>query len=168
MRRNLLGLKLRFGKTWPATLLLLATSLPALAQDARDEWPEGSAMHSMYVEAERLEAARADFEQAIANLQNAIGGDPADPPPFARAVANQQARWLEYVRADCELAGTLTGAGGAWPAVHGLSCQIESIVERLEVVRGATACLGQLGPDAYRFEQFECLEKTVAWSMAGN
>lgn len=37
-----------------------------------------------------------------------------------------------------------------------------------EVVRGATACLGQLGPDAYRHEQLECLGKMVAWSMQRN
>lgn len=167
MHRNLACPRATFGKACLATLLL-AIFLPALAQDARDEWPEGSAMHSVYVEADRLQAARAELEQAFADLQNAIGGEPADPPPLARAVANQHAHWLEYVRADCELAGTLTGAGGAWPAVHGLSCQIESITDRLEIVRGATACLSQLSPDTYRFEQFECFEKMVAWSPEGN
>lgn len=156
------------GRTWLATILLLAISLPALAQDARDEWPEGSAMHSVYVEAERLQASRAELEQAHADLFNAIRGDSANPSPLARAVANQHAHWLEYVRADCELAGTLTGAGGAWPTVHGLSCQIESIADRVEVVRGATACLSQLGSEAYQFEKFECLGKLAAWSMGGN
>ena len=168
MHRTLAGPRATFGKAWLATGLSLAISLPALAQDARDEWPEGSAMHSVYVEAERLQAGRAELEQAHADLLSAIEGDPDDPPPLARAVARQQADWLEYMRSDCELAGTLTGAGGSWPTVHGLSCQIESIADRLEVVRGATACLGQLGPEAYRFEQFECLEKMVAWSMVGN
>ena len=105
---------------------------------------------------------------ALAGLLSAIGGDPADPPALARAVARQQADWLEYVRSDCELAGTLTGAGGAWPTVHGLTCQAESIADRLEVVRGATACLSRLSPDAYGFEQSECLGKMVAWSMEGN
>lgn len=168
MHSNPAGRRATFGNAWLATTLLLAMSLPAFTQDARDEWPEGSAMHSAYVEAERLQAGRAELEQAHADLLDAIGGNPADPPPLARGLASQHAHWLDYVRADCELAGTLTGAGGAWPSVHGLSCQIESIFERLEVVRGATACLRQLSPDAYRFEQFECLEKMVAWSMEGN
>lgn len=168
MHRSPAGPQATCGKAWLAASLLLAISLPALAQDARDEWPEGSAMHSAYVEAERLEAGRAELEQAHADLLSAIGGDPADPPPLARAVARQQADWLEYVHSDCVLAGTLTGAGGAWPTVHGLTCQVESIAERLEVVRGATACLNQLSPDAYGFEQFECFDKMVAWSMQGN
>ena len=168
MRRIPAGPQVSFGKAWLAATLLLAASLPAFAQDARDEWPEGSAMHSLYVEAERLKAGRAELEQADADLLRAIGGDAADPPPLARAVARQQADWLAYVDSDCELAGTLTGAGGAWPTVHGLSCRVESIADRMKVIRGATACLGQLRAEAYEFEKFECLEKLVAWSMAGN
>lgn len=124
-------------------------------------------MHSMYVEADRLQAGRAELEQAHRDLISAMGDSPSDPSPLARAVADQHTRWLEYVRADCELAGTLTGAGGAWPAVHGLSCEIETIAGRLEVVRRATACLSQLDPDAHRYEQFECLDNLVAWSIEG-
>jgi len=168
MRTNPVGPQATSGKAGLATTLLLAMSLPVLAQDAQDEWPEGSAMHSVYVEAERLQASRAELEQAHADLFNAIRGDSANPSPLARAVANQHTHWLEYIRADCELAGTLTGAGGAWPAVHGLTCQIESIDDRGEMVRGATACLGQLGSDAYQFEKFECLGKLAPWSMKGN
>lgn len=168
MRRSVAGPSVACGKAWLATTLLLAISLPATAQDARDEWPEGSAMHSVYVEAERLQAGRAELEQAHAELLKAIGDDPAAPSPLARAVANQHAHWLEYVGADCDLAGTLTGAGGAWPAVHGLSCEIETIADRLEAVRGATACLRQLSHDPYRYEQFECLGTLVEWSMEGN
>lgn len=168
MRRRPAGPNVARGKAWLATALLLAISLPAIAQDARDEWPEGSAMHSVYVEADRLQAGRAALEQAHGELLGAIGGDPAKPPPLARALANQHARWLEHMQADCELAGTLTGAGGDWPTVHGLACQTGSIADRLELVRGASACLRQLGPDAYRFEQFDCLGTLVAWSMEGN
>ena len=97
-----------------------------------------------------------------------LGGDAADPPPLTRVVASHQAQWLAYVRIDCELAGTLTGAGGAWPTVHGLSCEIESIAARLEVVRAATACLRESGPAARQYEQFGCLQPLVAWSMEGN
>src|SRR5690606_38210449 len=104
----------------PAAAMLLVMPLATLAQDARDEWPEGSAMHTL------------------------------------------------YVHGDCELAGTLTGAGGAWPTVHGFSCEIESIAARLEVVRAATACLRESGPGARQYEQFGCLQPLVAWSMEGN
>ena len=103
-----------------AAAMLLVMPLATLAQDARDEWPEGSAMHTL------------------------------------------------YVHGDCELAGTLTGAGGAWPTVHGFSCEIESIAARLEVVRAATACLRESGPGARQYEQFGCLQPLVAWSMEGN
>lgn len=168
MPRNIVEPQVTLGKAAFATALLLAVSLPALAQDARHEWPEGSAMHSVYVQDERLQNSRAELKEAHASLMDALGYNPANPPPLARAVARQQAQWLEYVRADCELAGTLTGAGGAWPTVHGLSCEIEVIADRLQAVSGATACLRQLDADAYRYEQLECLEGLVAWSMEGN
>ena len=72
------------------------------------------------------------------------------------------------MHADCELAGTLTGADGHWPIVHGLGCQIEAMADRLEVVRAATACMHGLAPEAYRFERLECLGNLVAWSQEGN
>lgn len=152
---------------WVATLWL-AISLFALAGEDRHAWPEGSAMHALYLQGERLEDIRAELGQAHAGLLDAFGDDPAAPSPLARAVANHQASWLAYVHADCELAGTLTGADGHWPVVHGLGCQIEAMADRLEVVRAATACMHGLAPEAYRFERLECLGNLVAWSQEGN
>jgi len=151
-----------------AAAMLLVMPLATLAQDARDEWPEGSAMHTLSVQSGRLQAHRAELEQAHAGLLEALGGDPADPSPLVRSLASHQAQLLAYVHGDCELAGTLTGAGGAWPTVHGFSCEIESIAARLEVVRAATACLRESGPGARQYEQFGCLQPLVAWSMEGN
>lgn len=148
-----------------AIAVLLAMPPVTHAQDARNEWPKGSAPHTLYVQGERLQADRTSLDQAHASLLEALDNDPTASSSLARSVASQQAQWLAYRHADCELAGTLTGAGGAWPSVHGLNCEIESIAERLEVVRSATACLHQSGPDAPRYEQLECLQGLVAWSM---
>ena len=151
-----------------AVAALLAMPLLTHAQDARHEWPEGSAMHTLYVEGERLQAGRAALDQAHANLLEALDTDPADPSPLARAVASQHAQWLAYHHADCELAGALTGAGGTWPTVHGISCKNETIAERLDVVRRATTCLRQSAPDGPRYERLGCLQELVTWSIRGN
>src|SRR5690606_31213532 len=87
---------------------LVALACGARAQDARHEWPEGSAMHTLYVETERLEASRATLAGAHAGLLAAFDDAPDDPSPLARLVASQYARWLAYSSTDCELAGMLT------------------------------------------------------------
>lgn len=155
----------------PATMvLLLASALITLtscahARDARDDWPEGSAMHTMYVVNEQLQISRAALNEAHARLLTALD-DNADPPsPLARAVASQHQKWLAYRSIDCELAGALTGAGGAWPGVHGLTCQTEQISQRLEVVNSASACLRALPPDGPGYEQLQCLNGLVDWAM---
>lgn len=69
---------------WVATLWL-AISLSALAGEDRHAWPEGSAMHALYLQGERLEDIRAELGQAHAGLLDAFGDDPAAPPPRLRA-----------------------------------------------------------------------------------
>lgn len=146
--------------------LMLAATHAAPAQDDGHEWPEGSAMHSMQLESERLDAGLAALDQAHANLQEELGGNGlGSPPALARAVATHHEKWLAYSQADCELAGTLTGAGSSWPIVHGLGCHAQAVEERLEIIHGATACLQQLDTNLPEFDRLECLQGLVGWSM---
>ena len=153
---------------WPrtGTTVLLALALSAVAgvapaQDARHEWPEGSAMHTLYVESGRLQASRASLVEARAGLLAALGDDPADPSPVTRLVAVQHRSWLAYAQADCELAGLLTGAGGAWPIVHGLTCETAQLERRREAIGNAMACLRALPAPAVPYRQHECLQGLV-------
>lgn len=148
-----------------ASALMLATS-HAAAHDDGHEWPEGSAMHSMQLESARLDAGLAALQQAHAGLMGAMGENTArGPSALSQALAVHHEAWLAYTRADCELAGTLTGAGSSWPTVHGLGCHAGAVEERVEVLRGATACLQQLDADITDFDRLECLQGLVARSM---
>ncbi len=123
-------------------------------------------MHTLHVEAERLQAAHATLAAARAGLVTALGGEADAPPPLAHAVASQHEHWLAYVEADCELAGTLTGAGGSWPAVHGLSCQNQRVAMRIGEVERAATCVRGLQPtDTYG--RYGCLQGLVHWSLGG-
>lgn len=157
-------------KTLPAlaatALITLATC--AHAQDARDDWPEGSAMHTLYVVGDELEAARSALANARDRLLTALDGDVDEPSPLARAVTSQHESWLAYRNADCELAGALTGAGGAWPSVHGISCRIEYITQRIKAVDAASICLRALPSNGAGYERLECLQELVDWTMQGN
>src|SRR5690606_1885603 len=101
-----------------------------------------------------------------AGLMGAMGENTArGPSALAQALAAHHEAWLAYTRADCELAGTLAGAGSSWPTVHGLGCHAGVVEERVEVLRGATACLQQLDADITDFDRLECLQGLVARSM---
>ncbi len=157
-------------KTLPAlaatALITLATC--AHAQGARDDWPEGTAMHTLYVVGDELEAARSALADARDRLLTALDGDVDEPSPLARAVTSQHESWLAYRNADCELAGALTGAGGAWPSVHGISCRIEHITQRIKAVHAASICLRALPSNGADYERLECLQELVDWTMQGN
>lgn len=151
-----------------AAVALFALAPCAHSQDGREAWPEGSAMHTLYVVGDELDAARAALAEAHERLITAIDGDADGISPLAHAVASQHESWLAYRSADCELAGLLTGAGGAWPSVHGISCRIEYITQRTRVVDAAGSCLRALPADSASHEQQECLQGLVDWEMRGN
>lgn len=89
-------------------------------------------------------------------------------PALPRSAEAGKDAWLAYRDSDCELAGVLTGAGGAWPSVHGLSCRIEHARQRIAALDAATECLHDLAPDARRHGQPGCLGGLVDWEMQGN
>src|SRR5690606_26032685 len=129
------------------TFLAAATLAPAglaSAQDGREQWPEGSARHTLLVEAERERALRPALDAAHARLLDAFGDTPDDPAPLAQIVAMQQQAWLAYRGSDCQLAGMLTGAGGAWPHVHALACSNAFLAQRTAVIDAAATCLQRL------------------------
>lgn len=150
-----------------AATALMALAPLAQAADGRDDWPEGSAMHTLYVVGDELEATRAALSSAHGRLLAALDGAGRDAP-LARAIALHHERWLAYRDADCELAGELTGAGGAWPSVHGISCRIEHLGTRTTEVDAASSCLQELPSDGPTDAQRDCLRDLVDWAMQGN
>ncbi|WP_187470990.1 lysozyme inhibitor LprI family protein [Luteimonas viscosa] len=145
-------------------LCILAMAGSASAQDDRDLWPVGSARHTLFVEVEREQALRSALDAAHARLLGAFGDTPDDPAPLAQAVANQQQAWLAYRGSDCQLAGMLTGAGGAWPHVHALTCSNAVLAQRTAVIDAAATCLQRLPAERYPSDEEACLRPLVEGS----
>src|SRR5690625_742320 len=57
--------------------LTLPATHPAAAHNDGYEWPEGSAMHSIQLESERLDAGLAALDEAHASLMDAMTGNEA-------------------------------------------------------------------------------------------
>lgn len=151
--------------------ILLAVTALALAggaagQDDRALWPEGSARHTLFVEAEREQSLRTALEAAYHRLLDAFGDAPDDPSPLLYTVAAQHQAWLAFRGSDCQLAGMLTGAGGAWPQVHGLVCSNDLLAERIAVLDCAATCLQQLPAERYPSDEQACLQPLVDRTLA--
>jgi len=75
------------------------------------------------------------------------------------ALKTQQAAWLKYRTEECELVGSLTGAGGTWPSIYANKCDVNHTNQRLRHVRSAIRCIEKI-PNAKRFfEQNNCLQQ---------
>lgn len=156
-------------KTLPtlAAAALVCLAPCAQADDGPQAPPKGGAIHTLQVVGDELDAARAALSEAHHRLLAALAGD-GEPSRLAGIVASQHEHWLAYRNVDCELAGVLTGAGGAWPAVHGITCRIDNLAQRTRVVDSAADCLQALPRDSVVYQRQECLLELVDWTMQGN
>ena len=146
-------------KTMPAAILALTMPLSLAAQDGRSDWPEGSAMHTTYVMAERVDAATAQLEARHAELLELVEAHRSLHMGLRvpSALEAEHAAWPAYRSAACELFGALTGAGGTWPTTHALDCEAQLTEQRLSAVTAALACIRALPLDEREFGHAVCL-----------
>ncbi|WP_375058593.1 lysozyme inhibitor LprI family protein [Zobellella sp. DQSA1] len=74
------------------------------------------------------------------------------------ALQAQQAAWLNYRREECELVGSLTGAGGTWPSTHAIICEVTLTEQRLGHVQRATQCIERTRNEERTHGQSDCLQ----------
>lgn len=151
-------------------LLLAILSLASgvtLAQvqctDKAECWPEDSAMRTMFLLSEKQEiteralaAKHGELLKLVAT--SSMDGVTADIRLLA-ALKTQQLAWLKYRAEECELIGSLTGAGGSWPSVWAAECEVKHTQSRLLQIRSAISCIEKIAGDKRVFEQNECLQQ---------
>jgi uncharacterized protein YecT (DUF1311 family) len=131
--------------------------------DRPECWPEGSAMHTgllLVQERNSLDRNLAHKHEELVTLvsSSAIGETQIDGRLLA-ALRTQQAAWLKYRREECELVGSLTGAGGTWPSTYANRCEVGHTEQRLRRVRSAIRCVEKIPPGNRLFEQNNCLQQ---------
>jgi uncharacterized protein YecT (DUF1311 family) len=73
------------------------------------------------------------------------------------ALKSQESAWLKYRTDECELIGSLSGAGGTWPSTYANQCESNLTDQRLRRVRSALACVAKIPSDKRLFDQNACL-----------
>lgn len=75
------------------------------------------------------------------------------------ALKTQQVAWLKYRTEECELIGSLTGAGGSWPSTYANQCEMNHTQLRLRRISSAISCIEKIASDKRIFEQNRCLQQ---------
>jgi uncharacterized protein YecT (DUF1311 family) len=131
--------------------------------DRPECWPEGSSMRTgllLVQQQQQVEILLASKHDELVKLVSSSSTDeiPVDGRLLA-ALKTQQVAWLKYRAEECELIGSLTGAGGTWPSTYANKCEANHTDQRLRRVRSAIRCIQKIPMENRRFEQNNCLQQ---------
>lgn len=149
---------------------LLMLHLPALAlaqtvqcTDKPECWPEDSAMRvglSLHQQQNSAEKKMAAKHTELLNLVSSSATNTiVIEERLINALKSQQGVWTRYRNEECELIGSLTGAGGAWPSTWAAKCEANHTDQRLRRIRSAISCIKKIPNDIRFAEQNRCLER---------
>ena len=151
-------------------LLVLLVALPLLAlanpvdcTDKPECWPEGSAMQTGLLLNQKQEKADKQMAAKHSELVSLAAASSSDSRPvderLIKALTSQQAAWARYRHGECELIGSLTGAGGRWPSTWAAQCVANRTELRMRRIRSAIACIQKIPGDERYFDQNRCLQQ---------
>ena len=154
-------------KIFPVLLILWLATNSALAQvectDKPECWPEGSAMHTGLLVVEKQKNAELSLASKHKELIRLVSSSSVDgitvDERLLAALDTQQVAWLKYRTEECELIGSLTGAGGSWPSTYANQCETNHTQVRLRRIRSAISCIKKISVDKRILEQNRCLQQ---------
>jgi uncharacterized protein YecT (DUF1311 family) len=105
-----------------------------------------------------LKRSHAELVRLVAATKSADGTFGTDER-LIEVLKTQQRAWLKYRSEECELIGSLTGAGGSWPSTHANRCEVNHTEQRIRRVRSAKRCIEKLDIESRILEQKNCLQQ---------
>lgn len=128
----------------------------AVAAGVDEDWPEGSAM---YVGSKLVES-RDYFERLLkqreAELVRLLSKEKDPDARLIAAMQRQQEAWLKYRDDECELVGSLSGAGGTWPSTFAVQCEASLTDRRFRRFGWAVKCWKDIAAEDRRFSAARC------------
>ncbi len=157
-------------KIFLSFLLLASIPLSAFGEvkctDRPECWPEESAMHTGLLLVQQLNAVEkllmSKHDELVRIVSSSSSAEIKVDERLLAALKTQQSAWLKYRTEECELIGSLTGAGGTWPSTHANRCEVNHTEQRLGRVRSAIRCIEKIPIEKRLFEQNECLQQLAA------
>ena len=110
------------------------------AQDKASDWPSGSSMYEGLKANERRDSLLIELSKSHEELIDVVKKVKSSDSRLITALKTQNDAWLSYSKQECELVGSLSGAGGTWPSAYASLCHEKLVKERLQIVKAATNC----------------------------
>lgn len=135
-------------------------------------WPEGSAMHTGLKFILHLKEASTQLEKKYDTLITILSSSPdykGEIIPDDRVISAlkaQEITWVKYRVDECELIGSLTGAGGTWPSTYANECEVNLTEERLRRVSSAIQCIQEIPIEKRWVKQADCLQQLAPLANA--
>ncbi|RYY01752.1 MAG: DUF1311 domain-containing protein [Gammaproteobacteria bacterium] len=133
--------------------------------DKPECWPEGSAMNTGLTLVASLEKKSAQLESKHNELTALLSASPSyngEKNPDSRVISALNAlkiSWIKYRSDECELIGSLTGAGGSWPSTYANRCEVNLTEERLNRISSSIKCIQKIPLEKRWMEQANCLQQ---------
>lgn len=148
-------------------ILFFATtfSLTAFSEvectDLPECWPDGSAMHRGLQLVKKQEAIKVQLGEKHKELLEIVSSTSTryGDERLLTAIKTQQEAWAKYKDEECELIGSLTGAGGTWPSTYANQCSVNHIELRLRRLRSAIRCIKKIPIEERSYEKNRCLQQ---------
>jgi uncharacterized protein len=128
-------------------------------------WPSGSAMGEGLLAREdsenklsKLKKKHDELVKLVASTPN-VNGEVIPDSRVISALTAQQSSWKKYEVDECELIGSLSGAGGSWPSTYATMCERNLIEERLLRVNSAIKCIKKIPLEKRWMDQSGCLQQ---------
>jgi uncharacterized protein YecT (DUF1311 family) len=111
---------------------------------------------------ERVRVLDESLMQEQDELLQRVAPEVRDQGRLIAALKAQQAAWLQYRDTTCNLAGTLSGAGGSAASTRTLQCKAEWAEAQRMRLWTALDCIGQVAPADRAAELDRCLPPLVS------
>ena len=111
---------------------------------------------------ERVRALDESLTQEHDDLLQRVAPAVRDQGRLVAALKAQQAAWLQYRNATCDLAGAISGAGGSAASTRTLQCKADWAEAQRMRLWTALDCIGQDAPADRGAELERCLPALVA------
>jgi len=138
--------------------------------DKPECWPEGSAMNTGLTLVTNLEKKSSQLESKHNELIAPLSASPnykGEHYPDSRVIYALNAlniSWVKYRSDECELVGSLTGAGGSWPSTYANKCEVNLTEERLRRISSSIKCIQKIPLKNRWMEQANCLQQLAPLS----
>ncbi|MBL8518021.1 MAG: DUF1311 domain-containing protein [Betaproteobacteria bacterium] len=131
--------------------------------DRPECWPEGSSMRTGLLLVQQQESTEkmlaVKHEELLKLVSSSSESEVKVDERLLAALGTQQKAWLKYRDEECELIGSLTGAGGTWPSTYARRCAANHTEQRLRRVKSAIRCIEKIPAEKRLFEQNSCLQQ---------